>query len=151
METFYQFMSSYADFLEDAAQDEEQKQKALATCDLGRMDQTIAAQQATLMQLEGFEKQREQMAEDAGFAGCTFREILDRLNGGEQKRFEELFSRFEKAIADIKYYNDKCMEIARTDLQVIRGVIPDDTQPNYVPGKGTLVKNSVSSVFEAKI
>lgn len=144
-------MDSYAAFLETMEQGETEKQKALASCDLSLMDQTIAAQQAALMQLESFERQRRQLMLDAGLGEKTFREILDGLTGEEKKRFEVLFRRFERAVSNIRHLNDKSMEIARADLQVIRGVSPDDGQKSYAPGKGNAAPNALPSLFETKI
>lgn len=153
MGAFCEFMESYAAFLEEVQAQEGTKYSALVSYDLQRMDQAISQQQALLMKLEQREKQRIELQKRAGFGEKSFREILDCADEPWKGRLEDSFKRVEKAIQEIKFYNEKSMSLARLNLQIVGGQPgegADGIHHTYAPGKNTQ-SAAGGSLFETKI
>lgn len=150
-EKFQTFLQSYVDFLEEMARGEGDKYAAMLTYDHKQMDKIVSQQQAMNMRLGQLEEQREKEQEAAGLGGLSFREILDRLDGAERESFRELSGRFERAILEIKYFNEKSLAFARDGMKLL-GVKGEAEAAPYTPtGKAKPAGVTGASVFEAKI
>lgn len=153
-EAFRVFMEEYAAFFEKMALDEQKKRAALLSDNLEQVDKALANQQAASMQMESLERRREELQEQAGFGGRTFREIVDSLEGREQELFLRLFERVSSAIAEIKANNARSMEIARANLQMIGATVPPELlgeQQGYRADKKQNPSLGQSTIFETKI
>lgn len=115
-EAFLQFMAEYTAFLAQMRTDESEKMAALVSRDLKRIEQSIARSQANAKQLENFEKKREVVQAQAGYEGLTFRQLIDVAPLENQEKLWELFAKFEGSVAEIKFYNDKAMAVARDGM-----------------------------------
>ena len=83
--------------------------------------------------------------------GLSFREILGRLAGPEQEAFRELSGRFERAVREIKYFNEKSIAFAQDGMKLL-GVKDEVKAAPYTPtGKAKPAGVTGTSVFEAKI
>lgn len=151
MNGFHTFMEGYVSFLEEMAAGESEKYAALLSYDAKRIDRVVTGQQAMNMRLAHFEEQREQEQEAAGLGGLSFREILGRLAGPEQEAFRELSGRFERAVREIKYFNEKSIAFAQDGMKLL-GVKDEVKAAPYTPtGKAKPAGVTGTSVFEAKI
>lgn len=150
-ETFHSFLQGYVNFLEEMAKGEEEKYAALLSYDPKQMDKLVSRQQAMNMRLGQLEEQREKEQEAAGLGGLSFREILERLGGAEQEAFRELSGRFERALLEIKYFNEKSLAFAQDGMKML-GVKGEAEAAPYTPtGKAKPAGVTGASVFEAKI
>ena len=134
---------------------EQEKRQALLADDLTRLESMIQAQQAAIMKLESLEKQRMDAQEKAGYHSLRAEEILDLLEDGPDK---EVLARhvgeLQQTLEEIRYNNDKAMEIARANLQIINtlatGTEQKERQGVYRPKQSGAQWQSGSS-FETKI
>ena len=137
---YIEYLRQYADFMD-------------AMCDqAGERYHAMAALQSNVMQLEQMEARRMQMAEEAGFAGLTFRETLQKVSADSQAAMEPLFRRISLAAENVKFMNEKAIEFARQNLSTLAPGTVGGTQNLYVPPAfAKTQKNAESSaVFEAK-
>lgn len=151
---FKNFMEDYTCFLEDMADDENEKLDALNSWNLERIERSIAVSQANAKKLDNCEAKRISLQEDIGFAGMTFKDIIGQSAPADQGRLRQLFERFESAIAEIRFHNDKSMAVARDHMLQVN---PDAVLPT---GKGAPAnpysqirdkENKASSILEKKI
>lgn len=133
MKEFEDFMSEYVSFLEKMVTTEERKLRALSANKLKEIQEAVSAAQANDMQLQNFERRREQMQEELGLAGKTFRQIVEQANGEDGKRLKTLFQRMQQALDKIKFLNGKSMEIARTNMKLnhLLGAEPVETPARF--------------------
>lgn len=115
-DAFVEFMVDYTAFLGRMRADEKDKLAALASRDLSRIEHSIATSQANAKQLENFEARRASLQEAAGYRGLTFRQLIEQAPPREQDRLWQLFSRFEGSVAEIRFFNDKSMAVARDNM-----------------------------------
>ena len=146
---FRAFMEGYVDFLEEMAAGEAEKYAAILSFDPKRMDKVVARQQAMNMRLGQLEEQREKEQKAAGIAALTFQEIIDRLQGPEKQSFEEIASRFYRAVREIKYFNEKSMSFVQDGLKAAGAAQETPKAPYDHSGKSG--DTSGASIFEAQI
>lgn len=115
-EDFVAFMVDYTAFLGRMRADENDKLKALSSRELPRIEHSISVSQANAKQLQNFETRRVAMQAAAGYDGLSFRELIEKTPGNEQDRLWQLFSRFENNVAEIRFFNDKAMAVARDNM-----------------------------------
>ena len=134
---------------------EQDKRQALLSDDLTRLESMLQAQQAAIMKLESLEKQRMEAQEKAGYHRLSAEEILELLDEGPDKEaFSAQVGELVQTLGEIRYQNDRAMEIARANLQVVNAVTPGkeqrETQSTYKPGQYGAKWNTGSS-FEKKV
>lgn len=121
---FCQFMAEYANLFDSMLVVEKEKLEALLSHELGQMERSIAAQQAAAMKLENFEKKRLEVQARAGFGGKTFQEILDMVDPQQSAELDRLFRRLEDAVNNVKFYNDRSMELVKMNLHTLNQTAP---------------------------
>ncbi|MDL2327149.1 hypothetical protein LJC64_00605 [Ruminococcaceae bacterium OttesenSCG-928-A11] len=127
---FVSFMVDYTAFLARMRTDENDKLAALSSRDLSRIERSISVSQANAMQLDNFEARRQALQAAAGYEGLSFRELIAKAPGEDQDRLWQLFTRFEGNVAEIRFFNDKSMAVARDNMIEID---PESVLPS---GKG---------------
>ncbi len=135
LDSYRTFLEGYVQFLEKAAEDEAEKYGAMVSYDAKKMNRAVSGQQAVNMQLEKLEQQREEEQRKAGFEGLTFFEILERLNDEDRAEFAQLFTRFGKAVYEIKFLNGKAMRFAQEGLQTLGKQEKQVASPYTASGK----------------
>ncbi|MGD9559933.1 MAG: hypothetical protein AB7V55_04920 [Oscillospiraceae bacterium] len=115
-EEFVAFMVDYTAFLGRMRADESDKLKALSSRELSRIEHSITVSQANAKQLENFEARRLALQAAAGYEGMSFRQLIEQVPPEEQDRLWQLFSRFEGNVAEIRFFNDKSMAVARDNM-----------------------------------
>ena len=124
MEELFTFLTEYMEFFEKMEDTQQEKLELLLSGDLKKIEQSIMVQQAMDKQLENKEKARLTLFQDHGLEGKTFRDILllqpESGKGPEtpwcRQEWMQLYDRLKKAIDNIRYYNKKSQEIARSEL-----------------------------------
>jgi len=148
---FRAFMEGYVSFLEEIAAGEEEKYGAILSYDPKRMDKIVARQQAMNMRLSQLEEQREREQEEAGISALTFQQIIDQLEGEEKEAFEKISGRFQKAVREIKYFNEKAMTFAQDGLRMMGGDRETPKAPYTHSGKADPEAIPGVSLFEAQV
>lgn len=144
---FGTFMEGYVTFLEEMAAGEAEKYAAILSYDPKRMDKVVARQQAMNMRLSQLEEQREKEQAAAGISALTFQEIIDRLQGQDKETFRQIADRFNKAVRDIRYFNEKALSFVQDGLKML-GAQDAPKAPYDHSGKS---EGGGSSFFEAQI
>lgn len=148
---FQTFMEGYVDFLEEMAAGEAEKYAAVLSYDPKRMDKVVARQQAMNMRLTQLEEQREKEQQEAGIEALTFQQIIDQLEGAEKEAFINIADRFQKAVREIKYFNEKSMTFVQDGLKMVGGDKETPRAPYTHSGKMGPDAITGTSLFEAKI
>ena len=126
---------------------EQEKRQALLSDDLDRLEGMLQAQQAAIMKLESLEKQRVEAQDNAGYHDLTAKEIMELLGDGPDKdtlarQVEEL----RRTLDDIRYQNDRSLEIARANIQIINTLATGKEQK---PGQGVYKKGQTSDNWKS--
>lgn len=134
---------------------EQEKRQALLSDDMDRLENMIQAQQAAIMKLESLEKQRMEAQEKAGYHKLSAEEILKLLDDGPDKEaLAQQAGELKQTLEEIRYQNDRAMEIARANLQIIEtlaaGTEHKDYQGVYKPVQGSGAKFQGSPSFDKK-
>lgn len=116
MDEFMDFMVEYTDFLGRMRLDENSKLAALTSRELPKIESSIAASQANAKQLENYEARRMALQNEAGLAGLSFRQVIERAPDAAQSGLWALFDRFEHTVSEIRFLNDKSMSVARDNM-----------------------------------
>lgn len=137
---------------------EQEKRQALLSDDLAKLESMIQAQQAAIMKLESLEKQRMEAQEKAGYQYLRADEILALLDEGpDRDALAMQVGELKQTLGDIRYQNEKAMEIARANLQIVNSLTAgrEKTEPLGVYQRpkhsGAWQQGPPSSSFETKI
>lgn len=149
---FLQLLDEYASYLEETGRMEAQKRDALLSNQLEKIQRTLQQQQAVVMQLGNLEKRRAELQQACGFGGLSFRQILAKLPEEEQPHAEAILKRFEAAVQEIRFNNDKAMDIAQDKIKIISQIIPEEISEGeaYAPPSVKAAKPAVK-MLEKKI
>ncbi len=118
-DAFIAFMSDYTDFLSKMCADESNKLAAIASRELVQIEQSITTSQANAKQLQNLEEKRLRLQSEAGYEGMSFRQLIGTAPAVQQDGLWKLFSKFENNVAEIKFFNDKSMAMARDNMVVM--------------------------------
>lgn len=116
---FETFMNEYIRFMEQMIHDESEKLSALNQKDLTKIEHNIVVSLANAKKLENFEQKRQQEMEQLGYGGLTFKEMIDKAPEEARGPLQVLFTRFEHTVQEIKFQNDKAMEVAQDNLALL--------------------------------
>ncbi len=136
---------------------EQEKRQALLADDMERLEAMIQNQQAAIMKLESLEKQRLEAQEKAGYDRMSADEILKVMpEGPEKEEMAQQVGELRKTLEEIRYHNDKSMEITRANLQIMNTLAGAQEQKKpqqgvYRPGQNSGSRWQGSSSFEKKI
>lgn len=151
MDSYFAFLQGYVQELEQMAGQEREKYAALVSYDHQRIDRAVSAQQAANMRLAQLENQRQQEQRLAGLEGLTFQQILDRLEGAQRDRFSQLFTRFGRAVEEIRYYNGWALSFANEGLRILGGVAPGAQPGTYDAAGKRPGQGGASPLFDAEV
>ena len=153
---FLDFLIEYLVFFNKMVEVEHQKLDALLSNELPRIEHIISLAQATSKELENMENNRMILQEKAGFGGMTFSEILENLEDEEKEEFSNIFQKLQTCISEVKHYNIKSIDIAKTNIMRINPSNPfsalknQTTAPNgYTKEQATAQKKG--SILQTKV
>jgi hypothetical protein len=151
-ERYIRFMAGYAGYFEGLAEGEKDKLDALLSHDLQRMERSIAQQQAVEKKMEQLEELRESLQQAAGFGNMTGQQIIALLNGAEKNELEQAYKRLSDAVASVKFYNQKSMDVCKQNLQLIGSEVVDPAAPpTYSPTQRASEGYTGAKLFDKKI
>lgn len=117
-------MKDYTCFFQAAAEQEEEKLRALLSDDLHRIERALTEHQRITKQVEQYEQQRMALQERIGLGGKSFRDIIAMADSENRQDLKLLFRAFDAAIRNIKHSNSRSLEIARLNLQILEEISP---------------------------
>lgn len=151
LEPYYEFLEEYTSFLEEMARSHEEKLAAILSHDLNRLEHFISAQQAMTMRLDGLEGRRVRIQEELGCANRTLSQIIDGAPVPRKKRLQDIRKRMEAAVRDIKFYNGKALEAAKTNLKLIDDLAVGNEDARYDAARKRSNHTAETAIFETKI
>lgn len=152
IQQYIRFMSGYASYFEGLAEEEKDKLDALLSHDLQRMERSIAQQQAVEKKMEQLEELRESLQQAAGFGEMTCQQIIALLDGEEKSGLQEAYRRLTDAVASVKFYNQKSMDVCKQNLQLIGSEVVDPAaSPTYSPNQKAGEGYTGAKLFDKKI
>jgi hypothetical protein len=114
---------------------EQEKRQALLSDDMDRLEAMIQTQQASIMKLESLEKQRLDAQERAGFGNMPAVEILSKMHDGPEKaELTRHVGDLKQTLEDIRFHNEKSLEIARANLNLISALTSKQEHHKETPG-----------------
>lgn len=116
MEELLAFLTRYTEEFERMEQKQAEKLGLLMTKELDKIEQATMMQQAMEKQIESMEKKRVELFSALGFAGMGFQELAATAPQNLRIQFTDLYRRLDGAIGNIRYYNEKAQELAKTEL-----------------------------------
>lgn len=149
---FVDFMESYAAFFEEMTVSEQDKLEAMLSNDIKMLEHSVSAQQASAKRLENIEKKRIDMQEKANCTGMSLGQIIEAAPPEYTARLGEVSQRINRAVEEIKFYNDKSMGVVKMNLQAINTALPQSPElQGYTPARGQAGEYKSTSTFETKI
>ncbi len=118
VEALKMFLEEYAVFFEGLLVDEKSKLQTLMHGELKDIEHTISVQQVNEKKIQNIEKKREVFQAEAGYANLTFKQIIELFEGAEKQQLTEVYQRIQTAVQEVKYYNQKGIEVATTNLKL---------------------------------
>ena len=118
MEQLLEFLREYTAFFEKMEQKQVEKLGLLMSRELEKIEESIMMQQAMDKQLENMEKKRMELFSSLGLNGKTLKEVAEDCCTGAMKReLLQLHQRLDGSIGNIRYYNEKAEQLAKTELE----------------------------------
>lgn len=115
----YDFLNDYTKFWEEVLVEEKEKLKNISSGNVELVEKSINDQQAVIMKINNMEDKRIKLLEEVNLKDKTFKEVVMQASEEYKPQLLKNLETFEKTFEDIKYYNDKCKEIAKSHLDYI--------------------------------
>ncbi len=112
----FAFFEKYAAALHGMARDEKEKLGALLSNSLPRIEHAISTAQANTKLIENYENRRIALQESLGCPDMTFTQLLEAVPDANRLPLSSLFRRIQAAVDEIKFTNEKSMEVAHTNI-----------------------------------
>ena len=140
----YDFLNEYTMFWQEVLKEEKEKLKNISSGNIELVEKSNNDQQAIIMQINNIESKRIELQNSLGLKDKTFKEIVDDAQEEYKQMLFDNMEEFNNTMSEIKYYNDKCKDIAKSHLDFIG--VNNKQQNTY----GTKIPNE-KSIFGKKI
>lgn len=149
------YLDEYAGFLEGMIPAQNEKLEALLSHDVATIERSVAQQQVQAIQMEKFEKGREERQEAAGFSDKALKEIAQIIRPEDEAAAEKMLAcheRMSRAVEQIKFLNAKAMHMVETNLQIINLESSSEVQSEtYTERAKKIAGTAKQSIFQTKI
>jgi len=112
------FFDEYTNFYESMVNEENNKFKILLTNDLKSIEENILVQQVNAKRMENMENRRIALFESMQLGQYSFRQIIEKIEE-DKTSLLAYYKRIDHAIQQIKYMNQKSMELIRLNLKMV--------------------------------
>lgn len=149
MDELTEFLKKYIAFFQEMEKKQQEKLESLLKGSLEDIEATIAMQQAMDKQLQNMELKRTELFQKLGYEGRTFKELIAGETGRRKQELQEMYRSLENSIGNIKYTNQKCVQLAKTELGKL-GAVPESKTNGSGQGYRT-AGTAGGSILERKI
>lgn len=111
------FFDEYTSFYESMVNEENNKLKILLSNDLKSIEENILVQQVNAKRMENMENRRIALFDSMKLGQYSFRQIIDLME--DKTVLQTYYTRINHAIQQIKYMNQKSMELIRLNLKTV--------------------------------
>lgn len=147
LEEFARSLERLSDIIKDITKIEEEKTEAAAQERHDTMNDFLKQEQACMLKLRGQEQKRLRLAEDMGWGGLTFRQILEQTSASERQRLQPLFERLDtqvKLLLETKETAERIIKVRLREFETLlyreKGVVYD--------GSGSLEEGFTASFHD---
>lgn len=112
----FSFFEKYIAAMHAIAQDEKEKLNALLSNSLPRIEHAISIAQANAKQVENFETKRILLQASMGCADMSLSQLIEEIPEPQKKAMSSLFNQLGKYVDEIKFANDKSIDIAKANI-----------------------------------
>lgn len=116
-EKLIHFFDEYTCFYESMVNEENNKLKILLSNDLKLIEENILVQQVNAKRMENMENRRITLFDSMKLGQYSFRQIIDLME--DKTVLQAYYTRIDHAIQQIKYMNQKSMELIRLNLKTV--------------------------------
>jgi hypothetical protein len=120
------FFHEYEKFFSEFKSAEMDKLQAVTSWDLKGIEKSISVQQANQKRMENLESKRQSIQKAFGMEGLTFKEIIGKSTDEYKQELEALFSKTQAHINEIKFLNDKSMNVVASNIETIGKKLPEE-------------------------
>lgn len=110
------FFEKYASALHGMARDEKEKLSALLSNSLPRIEHAISTAQANTKLIENYENRRITLQASLGCPDMTFSQLIEEIPETHRLSLSSLFRQIQSSVDEIKFTNEKSMEVAHTNI-----------------------------------
>lgn len=112
------FFDEYTSFYESMVNEENNKFKILLSNDLKSIEENILVQQVNAKRMENMENRRIALFESMQLGQYSFKQIIEKIEE-DKTSLLAYYTRIDHAIQQIKYMNQKSMELIRLNLKMV--------------------------------
>jgi endonuclease III len=112
------FFEEYTTFYESMVVEENTKFRILLSNDLQAIEENILVQQVNAKRMENMEQRRIALFLKMNLSNERFKQIIEKTEDNKNL-LQAYYNRIEHAIQQIKYLNQKSMELIRLNLKMI--------------------------------
>lgn len=121
---------------------EQEKLKAVSENNLTVLEDCMNQEQAVVLKLRGLEKKREDAQKQLGWAGKTFREIIELVPDEKQVEYRQLFEQLTNSMNMFQEANESALDTITVNLRRIDNTLKrKDPQGTTYSQDGTIQEN----------
>ncbi|MCL2088590.1 MAG: flagellar protein FlgN [Oscillospiraceae bacterium] len=128
MKEFFTMLENLISFFDDLIELQNKKLDIIVANDVDELDRCINQEQAYAMQLKGYDRKREKMQEELGFAQVPLREIVEKCEGEERKGLDQLYQVLHLKTQELRAANDCVNKFIEMRIEVLDGLIEEQNQ-----------------------
>lgn len=129
---FVKLIEEFIDFFEELIPVEQNKLDAAVNNRVSFVEECMHKEQAAVLRLRGLDQKREKEQERLGMAGCTFRQILEKVPEETAAVLKPLFDRLSEQVRMLQSITDNSKDIIEVNLHTIQSALASNT-----PGRDT--------------
>ncbi len=130
LEEFAGLIRELTSVIRDITSIEREKAEAASLGCHDQIDGFLKSGQVYLLKLRGLEKKRLMLADDLGFGGLTFRQILDQAEDSAKKQLAPLFADLEQELRALQNAEDAAEKIIRVRLREFEYILSSENGPS---------------------
>lgn len=123
---FVSFLKEYEKFFIEFKAEEAKKLQSLTTWNLEEIEKCNTLQQAYKKKMESIEEKRQEYQRQLGLDGYTFSEVVKAAPEQYQQQLQSIFLTTQSAINEIKYLNQKSMDVVYANVKTIGKKLPEE-------------------------
>lgn len=131
LEEFAHSIELLGETIKDISQIEEEKAEAASQGLHDRMDGFLKREQVHILKLRGLEQKRLRLADDMGWTGLTFRQILQQATEQQRQILAPLFTQLEQQIKHLQETKDAAERIVKVRLREFEYILSIGKEEGY--------------------
>ncbi len=123
IEKFIHTLEQLSDIVKQLTEAEKAKADAASAREHEKIDSMLNQEQALILKLRGLDQQRARQAEELGWKGLTFREILDDADERDSSALSPLFQRLGQQLQELTDARDSADRMINVRLREFEHIL----------------------------